>query len=327
METIKKALKEKKFDNLYFFYGEEVYLSNFYVNALKKELIENDEFNYTRLFCDELEARFQESVEAMPVFEEKRMVVVTSRDFSAEIKEDVYKLLEEMLEDMPDYTYVIFVCGNIKKTSKIYKLLSSKCTTCVFEKQKAPQLISWIGNVFKKNGYEIDKDTASFLLEYAGSDMTKLLKEIEKISAYELKTKSVTTDSIKAVVTRTIDSQVFELLDAVMYKKRDTAFEILNSLMREKEEPVYINGALMRNISGVLQYKILKAEGQPISAICEKMGLRPFVQKKYAEFDKKFTEEFLQQMLDSCAYCDIGFKTGEMEGYTGLSLLIGTMLK
>ena len=179
METIKKALKDKKFDNLYFFYGEEVYLSNFYVNALKKELIENDEFNYTRLFCDELE-RFQESVEAMPVFEERRMVVVTSRDFSAEIKEDNYKLLEEMLEDMPDYTYVIFVCGNIKKTSKIYKLLSNKCTVCVFEKQKAPSLISWICNVCKKNGYEIEKDTASFLLEYAGSDMTKLLKEMEK---------------------------------------------------------------------------------------------------------------------------------------------------
>ena len=41
-----------------------------------------------------------------------------------------------MLEDMPPYTYVVFVCGSIKKTSKIYKLLSSKCTTCVFEKQK-----------------------------------------------------------------------------------------------------------------------------------------------------------------------------------------------
>ena len=325
METIKKALKDKKFDNLYFFYGEETYLSNFYVDAVKKALIENDEFNYTRLFCDELD-RFQESVEAMPVFEERRMVVVTSRDFSAEIKEDNYKLLEEMLEDMPDYTYVIFVCGAIKKTSKIFKLLSSKCTTCVFDKQKAPSLISWICNVSKKNGYEIDKDTASFLLEYAGSDMTKLLKELEKLMAYELKTKQITEESIKAVVTRTIDSQVFELLDAVMYKNKDKAFDILNQLMREKEEPVYINGGLMRNISGVLQYKILKAEGNPISAISEKMALRPFTQKKYAEFEKKFSENFLQEMLSSCADCDIGFKTGEMDGYTGLSLLIGQLL-
>ena len=99
METIKKAFKDKKFDNLYFFYGEEVYLSNFYVNALKKEPIENEEFNFTRLFCDELD-RFQESVEAMPVFEENRMVLVSARDFSSEIKEDSYRLLEEMLEDM-----------------------------------------------------------------------------------------------------------------------------------------------------------------------------------------------------------------------------------
>ena len=82
METIKKAFKEKKFDHLYFFYGPETYLSNFYANALKKELIENEEFNFTRLFCDELD-RFQEAVEAMPVFEETRRVVVKSRDFSA----------------------------------------------------------------------------------------------------------------------------------------------------------------------------------------------------------------------------------------------------
>jgi len=326
METIKKALKEKKFDNLYFFYGEEVYLSNFYVDALKKQIVENEEFNYTRLFCDELN-RFQESVEAMPVFSDKRMVVVSSRDFSAEIKEDSYKLLEEMLEDMPDFAYVVFVCGNIKKTSKIFKLLNSKCTTCVFERQKPASLISWICNIFNKKGYQIDRDTASCLLEFSGPDMTKLLSEIEKLSAYELKTKKITTSSIEAIVTRTIDSKVFELLDAVMYQNKDLAFEILNSLMREKEEPVYINGALMRNISGVLQYKILKSEGKSVSAISEKMSLRPFTQKKYAEFDKKFSEKFLEQMLKSCAYCDIGFKTGEMDGYTGLCMLIGSMCK
>lgn len=326
METVKKALKDKKFDNLYFFYGEEVYLSDFYVNALKKELVENNEFNYTRLFCDELN-RFQESVEAMPVFSDKRMVVVSSRDFSAEIKEDSYRLLEEMLEDMPPFTYVVFVCGSIKKTSKIFKLLSAKCTTCVFEKQKAPSLISWISNVFKKKGYEIDKETSSYLLEFAGSDMTKLLSEIEKLASYELKTKKITNQSIEAVVTRTVDSKVFELLDAAMYKNRDKAFDILNSLMREKEEPVYINGALMRNISGVLEYKILKSEGKPLTQISEKLGLRPFTQKKYAEFDKKFSEKFLEQMLSACADCDIGFKTGEMDGCTGLSLLIGTLLQ
>ncbi|MBQ2897876.1 MAG: DNA polymerase III subunit delta [Clostridia bacterium] len=326
METIKKALKDKKFDNLYFFYGQEVYLSNFYVNALKNELIKNEEFNFTRLFSDELE-RFQESVEAIPVFEENRMVLVSARDFSAEIKEDSYRILEEMLEDMPTYTYVVFVCSTIKKTSKIYKLLSSKCTTCVFESQKAPSLISWISNVFKKKGYEIDRDTSAYLLEFAGSDMTKLLSETEKLAAYELKTRKITPQSIEAVVTRTIDSKVFELLDAVMYKKCDQAFEILNSLMREKEEPVYINGALMRNISSLLQYKILKAEGKSVSAISEKLSLRPFVQKKYAEFEKKFSEKFLQEMIDSCAKCDIGFKTGEMDGYTGLSLLIGQMCK
>ena len=50
------------------------------------------------------------------------------------------------------------------------------------------------------------------------------------------------------------------------------------------------------------------------------------LQKKYAEFDKKFSEKFLEEILDNCAKCDIGFKTGEMDGYTGLFLLVGMLI-
>ena len=46
METIKKHVKEKKFDKLYFFHGEESFLSDYYVKLVKKYTVGDDEFNF-----------------------------------------------------------------------------------------------------------------------------------------------------------------------------------------------------------------------------------------------------------------------------------------
>lgn len=326
MQKIKQALKNKNLDHLYFFHGEEAYLSEYYTNQVKKQLIEDESFNFIKLYADDI-SRFQESVEACPVFEEQKLVVVKGRDFTDEWKAEQLHFLAEMLDQIPSYTYLIFLCGKLKdKRSKIYKLLADKCTECVFDHQKPADVINWIGKAVKTRGMEIDRDTAAFLLEYTGVDMTNILSELEKVSAYEQEKGRITKDGIKAVVTKTVETKVFDLMDAVTDGKKARAFQILNDLKTEKEEPIYINGALMRNLKGILEYKILSKEGKSASYIADKMRLRPYTQKKYGIQARKFSEPFLEKMLSGCSAFDIGVKTGEMDGYTGLSILIGEMM-
>ena len=69
MQKIKTALKNKNFDHLYFFHGDETFLSAFYVEQIRKALVD-DPINYIKIDADDL-SRLQEAVEDAPVKEKK----------------------------------------------------------------------------------------------------------------------------------------------------------------------------------------------------------------------------------------------------------------
>ena len=326
METIKNHVKEKKFDKLYFFHGEESFLSDYYVKLVKKYTVGDDEFNFISLDSEDV-LSFQDAIESTPVFSEEKLVIIKGIDFSKDWKSDTVVFFEEMLDNMPYYTRLVFVCGNIDKKSKIYKLLSSKCTECVFEYQKPWDVVKWIIKVAASKGITIDVDAAEMITEYAGVNMNLLVNEIDKMASFAGEGGKITSEIVESLCTKNINAKVYSLMDAIMAKKATEALLILNELKREKEEPNYINGSLMRNILGVLQYKALKEEGKSITAICEKMNLRPFVQKKYAIYDRNFKETFLTQMVSECSDFDVKLKSGGMDGYSGLTMLISKMIK
>lgn len=327
METVKNDLKNKQFKQLYFFLGEEVFLSDFYIGKIKENLVQLEEFNYFKLDSERLEF-LQDAVQSSPMMSEKKLVVLRGLDFSKEIKDSDVSFIEELINDLPFYTHIIFSCRELSKSSaKISKLLKDKCTVCEFKKQGASEIFRWIINVVNKSEMKITKDAAELITQYAGFDMNTLKNEIDKCCAYSKEEGIITENTIKQVVTRNIESKTFDLLDAVMDMQKEKALRIFAELEKDKEEPVLINGALAKTIMDVLEYKLLKNEGLSPSAISGKMGLRPFQQKKYARYCDKMSEKFLQRMVSRCSEFDISFKSGVINGYTGLSLLICEMME
>lgn len=327
MNTFKSHLKDKKFSQLYFFHGDEVFLSDYYAKKLKSNLVEEgDDFNYIKLSPEDSHM-FQEAVEAGPMMADKKLVVVKGRNFSEEIKSDFLNLISEILEDIPSYTYVLFICGGIDKKSKIYKLLSTKCTTCVFDSQKSEDVITWIGKVTRSKGKNIDRDAAMLLTTYAGLDMTNLITEIDKLVAYAGAEANITQKMIDAIVIKNIDSIVFKLIDEALAGKNDNAFIIFNDLKVKKEQPIAINGAITKYMTDILRYKIMKQDNIPVKTICDTLKLRsPYQQKKYLGYDSKLSEKYLRKMINKCEWLDTEIKSGGIDGYTGLGILIAEMM-
>lgn len=324
METIKADLKAKNLKHMYFFHGEETFLSEHYANMLKKE-IADDEFNFTKLYAEDIMS-FQDAVETPPVFADKKLVMVKARDFSEEIKSDGYNLLADILDDVPDYTHVLFICTSADKRSRIYKLLSSKCTECVFDFQKEAELVKWITNVVRKKGFDITGDAAAKMIEFTGCSMVLLMSEIDKAISCNLENNTVTADVIEKITCKTVETKVFEMMDAVMEGNAEAAFKMLADLKREKEEPVFINGAIVKCISDALEYKLLVKEGVHIKVISDRLRLWGARQKKLASYDKRFSERLLCGMISKCAEFDISLKTSGIDGYTGISVLMSYML-
>lgn len=324
MEKFKTALKNKNFDHLYFFIGEETFLSDYYLDALKTALKCNTDFDYTVLDSENI-SELQEAVEGMPMMSEKKLVVVKGIELSNEIEKDDVDYVEEILNIVPSFTCLVFSCRTIKKTSKLYKILKDKCTQVEFDFQKPQDVTRWVLKACQAKNVVIDRETAAYLVDCAGVDMTLLGTEIDKLSSY-CGDEPVTIDAIDKIVIKSMDAKTYQLMDAVFDGHSKEAFELLNELsVAESGMPIYLNASLMGNIRTLLEYEALVSEGKSNAAISDRLRLYPAKVKKYSGYIKKMDKKFLQNMLKRCIEIDAQMKMGA-DGLTGLSLVIGEML-
>lgn len=324
MEKIKSAVKNKNFDHLYFFLGEEVFLSEYYVCQMKNTLVKDEQFDYI-IFDSEDIGGLQEAVEGFPVMSEQKLVVVKGLDFSNEFKQNDVEFLTALLETVPLSTCMVFCCRTIKKNSKIYKLLQEKCTVCLFERQKPAEVIRWILKVAQSKNMRMDRETAALLIEYAGVDMTALMCEMEKLASYCGEGNSITQQAIEKIVIKSVDAKIYYLLDAIFGGHSSDAFLLLSEFKAENEKPIYINASVMGTIRTLLEHAYLLEEGKTSAAITDKLRLRPIQAKKNAAYLKKVDKRFLENMLKRCIDLDMQMKRGA-DGFAGLSLIVGEML-
>ncbi len=324
MDKLKIAIKNKNIDHMYFFLGEEVYLSQYYLNALKEVINCDETFDFISFDTDDLSS-IQESIEGMPVISEKKMVVIKGLDLSDELKQADVDLISALIEDVPSFTVLVFLTRTIKKNSKIYKLLSEKCTVCTFERQKPAEVIKWLQNVANKRNVKLDRDTASLLIEFVGVDMTTLSTELDKLVSYCGEGEFITADAIEKIVIKSVDAKIYYLLDAVLSGNSREAFTLLNEFKAENEKPIYINASIMGTIRTLLEQAYLKKEGMSPSAISDKLRLRPIQSKKNTAYLKKIDTVFLENILKRCVYLDEEMKRGA-DGFAGISLVMGEML-
>ena len=324
MENLKTALKNKNLEHLYFFLGEETYLSNYYLDAVKKALKCDENFDYIRIDSENVMG-LQDAVESVPVMSEKKLVAVTGIDFSNEIKSAETEYVAQILENVPTYTCVVFLCRAIKKNSKIYKVLSEKCKTCLFDYQKPQDVIRWLIKVAQNKNSSMSRDTAALLIEYCGVDMTTLNNEMDKISAYCVSDGIITDDAIEKIVIKSVEAKIYYLLDAIFSGQSREVFSLLREFEAENEKPIYINASIMGTIKTLLEYIYMSEEGKSGGAISDKLRLRPIQAKKYAGYMKKIDKRFLENMLKRCIDLDMQMKRGA-DGFNGLSLISGEML-
>lgn len=249
-QKFKEDLSAGTLGRAYVFYGEESYLREHYLEALRKKLISAgfEDFNYHRVEGKDVNVQtLAEMAEAMPMMAERTLLVAV--DF------DIFKLNEEqrdrliaLLEDIPPYCCVVFVYDTVeykpnKTMKKLCKAIDSHAEAVEFRPASGSDLEAWIARRFRALGKNIDRQTAEYLIFTCGGLMTGLVPEIAKIGAYA-KGASITKADIDAVADPVLSAEVFRLSDAVLQGDYDRASAILGELLKMQTEPIVILAAL-----------------------------------------------------------------------------------
>ncbi len=226
--------------------------------------------------------------------------------------------MEETLKALEDVVVVFY--GDIKKTTKIYKLVqkSGECILC--DKKKEYDILSWASRAFAVNGIEISNADINYLISICGTDKLMLKSEMDKLVDYTYESKKVTKKDIDAICIRTSDVIIFDLTDSLGNKDIKTALNALNELIENKEPIQKIAIMIAKHFKALLVAKIAMMENKNV--LDELATKSPYAANKYKNQAKSFSLEELKQKVLDFSKLDIDSKTGKIDLKIGLERII-----
>ncbi len=318
-----KALKNGELSPVYFFMGEEQYVLKSALKQLENTVVSPDlrEVNLTVLSGGATGAEICAACETFPFISEKRMVVLEESTFLAtQGKSDGEELFLEYLKNPSESTVLVVCSASPDKRKRVYKALLNH-TVVEFDALSDTELQKWIEKILRSFNIDIEPSALKFLVEYADPSPEALITELEKLASYK-KEGTVTQGDILAIITPGNDYNIFKMIDAVMARNTKTALELLSGLLMNKEEPIYILGAISKQYRQLLRIKTLLEEKKPRQEIIALLGLRDFIYKRLEAVCTKTTVKKLKKAVDLCFKTDEGLKTGLMFDEAALHALV-----
>ena len=315
-QKLKNDLASGEIGQVYVFHGEESYLREYYLGALKNALVPAgfEEFNYHKLDGKAISmAELSEAVEAMPMMAERTMVVVTDCDLF-KLGEDARQMVIGMLEDFPEYCCLVFVYDLVEyKPNKVYKklcaALDKHAQVVKFDIQDKSDLINWIRRRFRALGKDIDAHAAEHLIFTCGGLMTGLVPEIEKIGAYA-KGKAVTVEDINTVADPVLDAVVFNMTNAITRGDYNGASEILGQLLKKQEEPFMILAVIGKELRRLYTARIALDEGRDKFWLMEQWNMRSdYPARLLLDAARRTTREWCANAIKLCQRLDLRMKS------------------
>lgn len=309
--------------NLYFFYGEEEYLKEYYADEVKKQVVAGDfaDFNEERFIGKNFEMMsLKNAVESMPMMAEKKLIVLRDSGlFKAEASAQK-ESLEALLQNLPDTVCFVIMEKEVDQRGRLYKLVKKRGLVVEFKYQKTADLLAWVARVSGASKKKMEKEDIYYLLEHCDAGMMSLKNELEKLIDFCKNKTMMTKADIDQVCTKSLESRVFKMIDALMAKEQQLVFQYMREIQALKEPGIKILTLLYRHFSSVLRAKLLLEEGLPASGIASTLGIAPFIAERYARQSRHLTLKHLHNAIKSCARIDVQIKSGKGNDWVEIEL-------
>ncbi len=328
LQTLKEQIREGNPGRLYFFYGEENFLQNHYLEQLRKCVIDEltESFNFHKLTAETFDIRtFADCVENLPMMADRTLVVVDEIDLF-KMNESDWEKMGEVLSDIPDYCTVVFTYETTpfkpdKRMKKRWDIVSKYGLLVEFEKQNQRDLVNWIIRHFAALKKRIAPDLCIYLIDITGGTMTALAGEISKICAYS-GADTICKSDIDAVVEPVLDAVVFQMTDLLGQNDYGAALIKLQQLLKMQQEPIPILGAIGGHFRRLATAKILLDNGKTASDLMQLTGMSDYPARKTMSAASRFSAAFYAKAAELVLETDRKLKTSFDDGKRLLEVLI-----
>ncbi|WP_288981227.1 DNA polymerase III subunit delta [uncultured Flavobacterium sp.] len=262
---ITKDIKAGNFKPIYFFMGEEPYYIDKLTDFIDDNVLSEDEKGFNQMTIYGRDTTIEEVVshaKRYPMMADKQVVIVKE---AQELSRNIDKL-EAYAENPQPTTILVFAYKykTLDKRKKITKLLDKVGVVYESKKLYENQVGDWIKRVLSGQGYSIEPKAAAILVEFLGTDLSKISNELDKLKIILPKGHTFTPKDIEENIGFSKDYNNFELRKAIGEKNQVKAYQIIDYFAQNpKDNPIVVTtGLVFGFFSQLLQYHGLKDKSQ-----------------------------------------------------------------
>lgn len=317
------------------YYGEDCFHSK---KALK-ETIESHIKHHQQINFAQFDGEMISSIndivseiKTLPFLSDKKLIVITnmlSNNKKTVLKNEYVEILKKLNIIKNNECHIIHYesTEDVDKRQSLFKYLQKEGEIKEFKAPNEKEAFEWITKILSEHGLTVEKEAMEILLTSQISlEYEKMAFDIEKLLLY-LKSKKetcITKDIAKKLISQSISTKVFDLVDVMTKKDTKKSLLLLNYLLSEGENEFMILGALSYQIRVLLTLKLLENRKLDSSALARISGFHPFVINKNKYQIQHFSKEKLVMLLHAVCKTEYTMKTDEKDSHLLLIDLIKT---
>lgn len=280
------AVRRREFAPVYLLMGEEPYYADLVCNAIIDNAFENDserDFNQTVCYGADVDAdTVVTAARRYPMFADRQLVVVKE----AQMMRSLEELAVYCARPLESTVLVIALHGaSADKRKSLYKSANKIGVVVESSPLRDYEMPQWINSYFGSRGLRIAPEAASLMAEYAGTDLSKIAVETDKmLKNLPEGVTEVSAEDIERNVGISRQYSIFELTRELSARNSAKALKIAAHLgSAAKFALPMATAALFTHFYRILKYNALLAS-KPSAGSAEKaalLGVNPYFLREY----------------------------------------------
>lgn len=300
-------------NNVYLVYGNEEYFIDEYIKKLLEKYSDYEFVEYDMLetnISDVIESANMESL-----FCNNKIILCKNSYFLTSKKCDIDHKIEELITYINHENSNIMILSlnedGIDKRKKVVKELEKASNINKYNKIKGIELEKFIINYCKDNKYEIDNNALKKIIELVGDNLFIIINELNKIFIYKDKDNKINIEDVNIGVSRTINNNIFDFIDAIVKNDKSIALKLYDDLIIMNEEEIKLIVILANQFRLIYQVKKMYSKGYSEYDISKELGIHPYRIKLANNIDIKC--DVILNIIKKLSLLDQNIKTGVIQ--------------
>ena len=312
MERINQIVKDIKGGNIkpiYFLMGEEPYYIDKIAEYIEDNVLSEDEKGFNQVVLYGLDVSIEDIIsnaKRFPMMAERQVVIVKEAQELSRTIENMAPYVEN-----PQPSTVLVFCYKYKtldKRKKLSKLIEKKGLLFESKKLYENQVGDWIRRVLAGKDYNIEPKAALMLVEFLGTDLSKISNELDKLMVVLPKGSIINPKDIEENIGISKDFNNFELRKAVGERQVVKANQIINYFAQNpKSNPLVMTISLLNSFfTQLLIYHSLKDKSK--GNVARALKVNPYFVSDYQTAARNYPLKKVSQIISLLRDADLKSK-------------------